>query len=374
MVVPRTKTAKMMFEVVAGEPAPFRCTRDAIAWCREHGVIGRLGAGDSGGKGVVTISADCIRESLNPRQRAKSISDEIHFAAVMRLRELIRASVILEEHPDWRKDAAGNRVPVMAGDHDITVCLAYGALRILGVVYRVRLTLKRYAQTRASKAYAYRVNEIEVLSGTLGGRPKLATNPTGTTSICGNILLYGASDVNGMPITFPLKVVSGGQTGVDQGGLEAAVDLGLAYGGWAPHGWIAERRPDPSSGLENGRVPSRYRKMMREYADCGSHAQNYRERTKANIRDSHATLILVNGLPLTGGTLLTRNVAAAIMRPHCVIDMALARAKEDALKWLRQFLGLSSEFVLNIAGSRESKSPGIQARTREFLKDVFLNV
>ena len=48
-----------------------------------------------------------------------------------------------------------------------------------------------------SKAYAYRVNEIEVLPGTLGGRPKLAADPTGSTSICAAILLQGAVDVNG---------------------------------------------------------------------------------------------------------------------------------------------------------------------------------
>ena len=42
--------------------------------------------------------------------------------------------------------------------------------------------------------------------------------------------------------------------------------------------------------------------------------------------------------------------------------------KEDALKWLRQFLGMSSALVLNVAGSRESKVPGIQARAKAFLE------
>ncbi len=42
-----------------------------------------------------------------------------------------------------------------------------------------------------------------------------------------------------------LKIVSGGQTGVDQGALEAALDLGLVWGGWVPKGWRAE----------NGTVP-----------------------------------------------------------------------------------------------------------------------
>ena len=39
-------------------------------------------------------------------------------------------------------------------------------------------------------------------------------------------------------------------------------------------------------------------------------------------------------------------------------------------KLLRQFLGMSSAFVLNVAGPRESKAPGIQARTKAFLEEL----
>ncbi len=84
---------------------------------------------------------------------------------------------------------------------------------------------------------------------------------------------------------------------------------------------------------------------------------------RANVRDSHATLILVEKLPLEGGTKLTRDFAASIGRSHHVVDMSAANAKEDALAWLRQFAGMSSALVLNVAGPRESKSPGIQAKT-----------
>ena len=159
-----------------------------------------------------------------------------------------------------------------------------------------------------------------------------------------------------------VKIVSGGQTGVDQGALEAATQLGLEFGGWAPHGWLAEK--------PLGAIPEAYRAVMREYPDQGSNAQNYRERTKANVRDSHATLILVEKLPLEGGTKLTRDFAASIGRSHHVVDMSAANAKEDALAWLRQFLGMSSSLVLNVAGPRESKSPGIQAKTKAFLSEV----
>ena len=92
-----------------------------------------------------------------------------------------------------------------------------------------------------------------------------------------------------------VKIVSGGQTGVDRGALEAAVALGLDFGGWAPHGWIAE----------DGTIPAQYRERMQEHPSMGGRARDYRERTKANVRDSHATLILVDSLPLSGGTKLT---------------------------------------------------------------------
>lgn len=153
-----------------------------------------------------------------------------------------------------------------------------------------------------------------------------------------------------------VKIVSGGQTGVDQGALEAAKELGLEFGGWAPHGWMAE----------NGTIPEEFRAAMREHPDMGSKANNYRERTKANVRDSEATLILTDALPVEGGTKLTRDVAVRLRRPHQVVAMGEPGAKEEARKWLLQFEGLET-MVLNVAGPRESKAPGIQARTKAFV-------
>jgi putative molybdenum carrier protein len=36
------------------------------------------------------------------------------------------------------------------------------------------------------------------------------------------------------------KIVSGGQTGVDRAALDAAIELGIEYGGWCPKGGWAE--------------------------------------------------------------------------------------------------------------------------------------
>ena len=154
-----------------------------------------------------------------------------------------------------------------------------------------------------------------------------------------------------------LKIVSGGQTGVDQGALEAAVDLGIEWGGWLPKGWRAE----------NGTVPERFRAKMREHENA-----NYIVRTKKNVADSHATLILTDAYPLSGGTLRTRDFCTNMLRSHLVVSFGEADAAEKVRKWLGQFFAADHPvpFVLNVAGPRESKAGGIQERTRQFLVDV----
>ncbi len=88
------------------------------------------------------------------------------------------------------------------------------------------------------------------------------------------------------------------------------------------------------------------------------------------IHHPNQALILVDSLPLSGGTKLTEDTAVAMMKSHKVIAMSAANAKDEALKWLRQFLGMSSALVLNVAGPRESKAPGIQARAKAFLEEL----
>ena len=154
-----------------------------------------------------------------------------------------------------------------------------------------------------------------------------------------------------------LKIVSGGQTGVDRGALQAAMDLGIDWGGWAPKGWRAE----------NGTIPPLYRAKMQEHASA-----NYLGRTRRNVIDSHATLIIVNSYPLSGGTLKTRFFCPEAMRSHFVVSLGEADAVEKVRKWLGQFFAIEHPvpFVLNVAGPRESKAGGIQKRTRRFLEEV----
>lgn len=48
------------------------------------------------------------------------------------------------------------------------------------------------------------------------------------------------------------KIVSGGQTGADRGGLDAAIELGIRHGGWCPKGRKAEDGAIPATYQSRG--------------------------------------------------------------------------------------------------------------------------
>lgn len=153
----------------------------------------------------------------------------------------------------------------------------------------------------------------------------------------------------GGPLVAVERIVSGGQTGVDRGALDAALELGIACGGWCP----TERR------AEDGVIPEHY-----PLQETASH--NYNQRTMLNARDSDATLILNEG-ELEGGTAYTFEVAKRLGRPCLVIDLMVTDEPDVA----RQWLGQHGVKVLNVAGPRESKCPGIQQRSHDFLCRLF---
>ena len=137
-----------------------------------------------------------------------------------------------------------------------------------------------------------------------------------------------------------VRVISGGQTGVDRAALDAALEAGLPVGGWCPRGRKAE----------DGAVPDRY--PMHETPSSA-----YAERTRWNVRDSDATLILSAG-PLTGGTALTLTAVRSTKQPHCVVD-SRTHSPQAAAALVDEWLESTGAEVLNIAGPRESSAPGI---------------
>lgn len=142
--------------------------------------------------------------------------------------------------------------------------------------------------------------------------------------------------------------MSGGQTGVDRAGLEAAIAIHIEHGGWCPKGRLSE----------DGSVPSRYELDEMETAE-------YPPRTEQNVIDSDATLILFEQ-KLKGGTLLTKRLAKRWEKPFLSVNLATDKPAE-----VRRWLSEVRPDTLNIAGPRESSFPGIEQRALVYLLDVF---
>lgn len=152
------------------------------------------------------------------------------------------------------------------------------------------------------------------------------------------------------------RIVSGGQTGVDRGGLDAAMELGLQHGGWCPAG----RRS------EDGPIPRRYRLKSTRSAD-------YKVRTEQNVIDSDGTLILFRR-QLSGGTLLTSQYCENHDKPRWHVDLAEVTDEDHvklAVSGVVEWLVDNNVQVLNIAGPRESQNQGICLDTKAFLLQVF---
>jgi hypothetical protein len=157
-----------------------------------------------------------------------------------------------------------------------------------------------------------------------------------------------------------LTIVSGGQTGVDRAALDVAIALGLAYGGWCPPGGWAEDMPTPPG------LPARY-PLLRE-----TPSPDPAQRTEWNVRDSDASLILVdaNGVRVSGGTALAEKLAAKYGKPLLVVDVSAADAAARMTAWLDALLAKHAEeapFRLAVGGPRESEAPEIYGRARAVL-------
>jgi hypothetical protein len=145
-----------------------------------------------------------------------------------------------------------------------------------------------------------------------------------------------------------LRIVSGGQTGVDRGALDAALAAGVPCGGWCPAGRMAE----------DGVIPARY--PLAELPKAG-----YVERTLRNVRDSDATLIICYGEP-EGGTRQTLEFCERRKKPRLLVDAATT-APEEAARRVAEFVRERGIRVLNVAGPRASKQPGGHAYARDVL-------
>jgi hypothetical protein len=147
-------------------------------------------------------------------------------------------------------------------------------------------------------------------------------------------------------MALPARLISGAQTGADRAALDFAIKHGLAHGGWCPQGRRAE----------DGRIPPHY-----ELIETPS--KDYEQRTRWNVRDSDATLIISRSAELTGGSAYTRRCAEELNQPCLHVHPG-----NDDPATIRAFLERHRVETLNIAGPRESSEPGITAYVTQILE------
>ena len=144
-----------------------------------------------------------------------------------------------------------------------------------------------------------------------------------------------------------LTVISGGQTGVDRAALDAALDAGFKVGGWCPAGRRAE----------DGPIPDRY--PLTE-----TKSKQYRVRTRLNVRDGEATLIICEGEP-TGGTALTVKFCQKLNKPFLVVSPS--DSVDTTITWIKE----NDVKVLNVAGPRERDNVPVYKDAKAWLAGLF---
>ncbi|MEM7601074.1 MAG: putative molybdenum carrier protein [Verrucomicrobiota bacterium] len=148
-----------------------------------------------------------------------------------------------------------------------------------------------------------------------------------------------------------LKIVSGGQTGVDRAALEWALDFAIECGGWCPAGRIAE----------DGVIDSKFPLLETPSA-------SYSQRTEWNVRDSDGTVLVSLQPKLVGGSKLTLKFASKWNRPCLVLNKATI---ENPSRLLKAFVDEHFIETLNVAGPRESTESGTREFVRSVLKGAF---
>ena len=143
------------------------------------------------------------------------------------------------------------------------------------------------------------------------------------------------------------RIISGGQTGVDRGALDAAIAGDVVHGGWVPAGGLAEDKPYAPGVLID--YPGLKPTMSDDPAI----------RTRLNVRDAHVTLVI--GDPaLSAGSARAIATAQELRRP-CLVNPA---SPQDAFAWLTE---IGRELIVNVVGPRESEWPGAQQAAKEFV-------
>jgi hypothetical protein len=158
------------------------------------------------------------------------------------------------------------------------------------------------------------------------------------------------------------KIISGGQTGVDQAALRVARELGFEIGGWCP----------PNRACENGTIPDDFPLIPTPYEHSPDAPHIPRSlRTEWNVRDSDATLVLLpHHLQHDMGTAWTITCAEKLSKPLLVINPFSENSATKIYEWLSS----TDITTLNIAGPSEQTCPGISRGAEDVLRQVLSKI
>lgn len=148
------------------------------------------------------------------------------------------------------------------------------------------------------------------------------------------------------------KVISGGQTGADIGGLIAASMFDIETGGCIPKGCITQSGPKPE---------------WKEKYNLYEHSlATYAPRTFENVKKSDGTIRIAGDFD-SAGEVLTLKAIKQYKKPHFDVNIISCPRIEETAKWIEKF----NIEVLNIAGNSEKTWEGITGETIEFLRKLF---
>jgi hypothetical protein len=157
-----------------------------------------------------------------------------------------------------------------------------------------------------------------------------------------------------MELPSGFTILSGGQTGADRAALDFAIRTGIPHEGWCPRGRRAE----------DGRLDSSYH--LRETPTA-----KYDERTRWNVRDSDATLVITIQAKPTGGTGLTLGIARQLRKPYLHIARETMDSLDAVAASVVDFIAQHQVTWLNVAGPRASQEPEIAALVNDLLMATF---
>ena len=182
----RPETRVNVVEAEAGHG--FKNYAEAKTWAKEH--IARTYSGEeTGGKGDIRISNAAVDKYLSQSAVDKSESKDVHLAVLKVLPDVIRESVDAEQHADFKKGKDGVRSAENGVTANVTIYRLYGAVRMDGKVYRVKVTLKEDKTSKEPKVpNSYEATKIELFAGTLGNSDNSLSPNTNNSITAANLL------------------------------------------------------------------------------------------------------------------------------------------------------------------------------------------